>query len=74
MSYCFCLCANSVAFIILVFAPPWTVARKAPLSLEFPRQEYWSCLPFPSPGALPDPEIKLVSLEVPVLAGQFCNN
>ena len=39
-------------------ATPWTVAYKAPLSREFSRQEYWSGLPFPSPGDLPDPEIK----------------
>ena len=39
-------------------ATPWTVAHQAPLSMGFPRQEYWSGLPFPSPGDLPDPEIK----------------
>ena len=33
-----------------MFSPPWTVARQAPLSMEFSRQEYWSGLPFPSPG------------------------
>ena len=37
--------------------PPWTVAHKAPPSMEFSRQEYWSGLPFPSPGDLPDPGI-----------------
>ena len=37
---------------------PWTVARQAPLSVEFSRQEYWSELPFPSPGDLPDPGIR----------------
>ena len=37
---------------------PWTVAHQAPLSMEFSRQEYWSGLPFPSPGNLPDPGIK----------------
>ena len=36
----------------------WTVARQAPLSTEFSRQEYWSGLPFPSPGDLPDPGIE----------------
>ena len=36
------------------FATPWTVARQAPLSMGFPRQKYWSGLPFPSPGDLPD--------------------
>ena len=41
--------------------PPRTVAPKAPLSMGFPRQEYWSGLPFPSPGDLPDPGIKLMS-------------
>ena len=37
---------------------PWTVAYKASLSMEFSRQEYWSGLPFPSPGDLPDPGIE----------------
>ena len=50
------------------FATPWTVARQAPLSMGFSRQEYWSGLPFPSPGDLPDPGIKSLS---PVLAGGF---
>ena len=36
----------------------WTVARQAPLSTEFSRQEYWSGLPFPSPGDPPDPGIE----------------
>ena len=39
-------------------ATPWIVARQAPLSMGFPRQEYWNGLPFPSPGNLPDPGIK----------------
>ena len=37
------------------FAAPWTVTHQAPLSMEFPRQEYWSGLPFPSPRDLPNP-------------------
>ena len=37
---------------------PWTVACQASLSMEFSRQQYWSGLPFPSPGDLPDPGIK----------------
>ena len=41
------------------FATPWTVARQASLSVGFPRKEYWSGLPFPSPGDLPEPGIKL---------------
>ena len=44
------------------FATRWTVARQAPLSMGFPRQEYWKGLPFPSPGDLPDPGVKPASL------------
>ena len=40
------------------YVTPWTVAHQAPLSMGFPRQEYWSGLPFPSPGDLPDPGIE----------------
>ena len=40
---------------------PWTVAQQAPLSLGFPRQEYWNGVPFPSLRDLPDPRIKLTS-------------
>ena len=47
---------------------PWTVANKALLSVEFSRQEYWSGMPFPSLGDLPNPGIKPVS---PALAGGF---
>ena len=43
-------------------ATPWTVARQVPLSMGFSRLEYWSGLPFPSPGYLPDTRIKLRSL------------
>ena len=39
-------------------ATPWAIAYKAPLSMEFSRQEYWSRLPFPSPGDLPKPWIE----------------
>ena len=44
--------------LVWLFATPWTIAYQAPQSMEFPRQEYWSGLPFPSPGNLPDPGIK----------------
>ena len=44
-----------------LFLTPWTVAYQAPSSMGFSRQEYWSGLPFPSPGDLPDPGIKLGS-------------
>ena len=39
---------------VQLFGTPWTVAYQAPLSMEFPRQEYWSGLPFPPPGDLPN--------------------
>ena len=50
-----------------------TVAHQAPLSMGFSRQEYWSGLPCPSPGDLPDPGIEPVSLTSPALAlaGRF---
>ena len=56
---------------VRLFATPWTVASQAPLSVEFSRQEYWSGLPFPSPGDLLGPGIELVSLVSPVLTGGF---
>ena len=43
---------------VRLFATPWTVAYQAPQSMEFSRQEYWSGLPFPSPGDLPSPGIE----------------
>ena len=43
---------------VRLFATPWTVAHQAPPSMEFSRQEYWSGLPFSSPGDLPDPGIE----------------
>ena len=50
------------------FATPRTAALQAPLSMGFPRQEYWSWLPFPPPGDLPNPGIELT---FPALAGGF---
>ena len=52
-------------------ATTWTVAHRAPLSMEFSRQEYWSGLPFPSPRDLPNPGIEPVSFATLALAGQF---
>ena len=49
-----CVCVKSLSRVQL-FATPWTVAYQASLSMGFSRQEYWSGLPFPSPGDLPDP-------------------
>ena len=54
-----------------LFVTPWTVAVQAPLSMKFPRQEYWSGFPFTTPGDLPDPGIEPASLASPVLAGGF---
>ena len=51
---------------VQLFVTPWTVAHQAPLPMEFSRQ-YWSGLPFPSPGDLPDPEIEPMSPEAPAL-------
>ena len=53
------------------FGIPWTVAHQTPLSMELFRQEYWSGLPFPSPGDLSNPGIKPASLVSPALAGGF---
>ena len=53
------------------FATPWTVALQAPLSMGFPRQKYWNGLPFPTPGDLPNPEIKPMSPVFPALADRF---
>ena len=53
---------------VQIFVTLWTVVCQAPLPMGFSRQEYWSGLPCPSPGNLPDPGIELVSLE---LVGRF---
>ena len=54
-----------------LFATPWTVACQAPLSVGFPRQEYWRGLPHPPPGDFPDPGIEPTSLVSPALVGGF---
>ena len=53
---------------VRLFVTPWTIACQAPLSMEFSKQEYWSGLPFPPPGNLLKPGIKLMSLISPALA------
>ena len=50
---------------------PWTAAQQTPLSMEFSRQEYWSGLPFPTSGDLPNPETELLSLASSASAGGF---
>ena len=54
---------------VQLFATQWTVAYQAPLSMKFSRQEYWSRLPFPSPGDLPDPGIEPESLHCRQMLG-----
>ena len=53
------------------FVTSWTVAHQATMPMGFPRQEYWSKLPFPSQGHLPNPGIKPISPMPPALAGRF---
>ena len=70
--FCVCACACTLTLsYVWFFANPWTVACQAPLCLGFSRQEYWSWLPFPTPGNLPDPEIETPSLVSPAQAGRF---
>ena len=52
---------------VQLFATLWTLAHQAPLFMRFPRQEYWSRLPFPSPGNLPNPGTEPTS---PAFAGR----
>ena len=54
---------------VWLFVTLWAVAHQAPLSVEMFRQEYWSGLPFPTPGDLPNPGTEPVSLVSPALAG-----
>ena len=65
------MCAVCMLSHVRLFVTPWTVARQAALSMEFSRQEYWSGLPFPPSGDLPDPRIEVTSLASPALAGGF---
>ena len=63
-----------VAKSCLTYATSWTVSWQAPLSMRFPRQEYWSVLPFPSPGDLPNTGIKPTSAALQIvscIAGRF---
>ena len=64
------VCAQSLSRVRL-FATPWIAACHTPLSTGFSRQEYWSGLPCPPPGDLPNPEIEPTSLTSPELAGGF---
>ena len=56
MCVCVCVCTHTWLFSpVWRFVTPWTLAHQAPLSMEFSRQEYWSRMPFPSTGVLPNP-------------------
>ena len=63
-----CVCVFSC---VQLFVMPGTVLRQASLSMEFSRQEYWSRLPCPPPGDLPNPGIEPQSLTSPALTGWF---
>ena len=55
---CVCVCVCESLSCVRLFVTPWTVAHQVSLSIGFSRQEYWSGLPFLSPGYLPDPGIE----------------
>ena len=57
--------------LVRLFTTQWTIALHDPLSMRFSGQEYWSGLPCPHPGDLPNPGIELASLMSPALAGRF---
>ena len=56
---------------VQLFAPLWTVTRQAPLTMRFSSQEFWSGLPCPLPGDLPDPGIKHMSPAISYITGRF---
>ena len=64
------VCAQSLS-CVLTLVTPWIVARQAPLSMGFPRQEYWMGLSFPPPGDLSSLGIQLMSPACPALAGRL---
>ena len=66
-----CVCMLSCFSHVHHFVILWIVAHQAPLSMGFSRQEYWSGLPFPSPGNLPNPRIKSTSLMSFALIGRL---
>ena len=63
--------SESVSCSVRLFVTPWTVALQAPLSIGFPRQEYWGGLSFSSPGDLPDPGMEPASLKSSALSVGF---
>ena len=72
--YYWSVCAVVSCFShVQLFLTPWTVALQDPMSMGFSRQEYWSGLPFPSPGDLPNPGTEPVLSMSPALTGVFFN-
>ena len=65
------MCACSVTSVVSNTLQPYGLAHQAPLSMGFSRQGYWSGLPCPPPGDLPNPGIELASLMSPELVGRF---
>ena len=61
-----CCCCLALKSCLTLCHTPWTVAHKSPLSMGFSRQEYWSGLPWPPPGDLPNPGIESMSPELQV--------
>ena len=68
---CACVCVLSCFSRAQLFATLWSITCQAPLSMGFPRQEYWGGLSCPLPGDLPDPGMELEFLTSPALAGGF---
>ena len=71
VALCVRACMLSCFSHVQLLATLWTVAHQAPLSMRFSRQEYWSRLPCPPLGDLPDPGIEPTSLTSPALVGGF---
>ena len=65
------VCLLSHFSCVQLFVTLWTIAHQAPLSMGFSRQEYWSGLPCPPPGDLPEPGMEPKTLTSPALAGRF---
>ena len=70
MCVCVCVCVQSLSRVQL-FVAPCNVACKTPRPMELSREEYWSRIPFPAPGDLPNPGMEPASLASPVLTGRF---
>ena len=72
-SSCVCVCVRALSQFspVWLFVTPWTEALQAPPSMGFSRQEYWSGLPFPSPGDLPDSGIEPEAPTCPALQVDF---